>query len=189
MIRILTHAIATMAALAFATISGSSNAYSAEKTHEQWFELNSVTQTVHRTQNLMVCINGSASKSDKSDYVVATEIVALDLTGDIILVKELRAPDFGFQCVDIPYTELLGPRFETDPMPDSVTLRIDVRRSVGANQSETVGANQSQTVGANRPKTTGEIMTIGFTGKAEQHLHIELEKVRITSYNLNGIAE
>jgi hypothetical protein len=173
MIRQLTYALGTIVALAFGCILASSNAYAAYK---GWIELNSVTQTVPRAQHLMVCVNGSPSKSDTSADVVQTEMVALDLTGNIILVKELRAPDFGFQCVEIPYAELLGPRFGTDPMPDSVTVRIDVRRSIGADQAVSIGS----------PRTTAEIMTIGYDGKAEQHLHLRLYAVKVTSYSVNG---
>jgi hypothetical protein len=169
------YAITTILALALVPLVGSS-AYSAD--HEEQIDIHGVTWRMFNSQHLMVCLNGSASNSSgNSQPVVNTEMVALDLKGNAILAKELRAPVGGFDCVEIPYADLHPPRFDSDPIAESITFRIDIRRSV---------APTTKTVVVDLPETNAAFMNIGSTGKTEQYLEFRLYAVKVTSYSVNG---
>ncbi len=160
---ILRHMISAFGLLTFISAFASS-AVSAPSNNP--FEIRSYSWGVATPQTLRVCVNSLPSGVGK-DVPTETDSIfyVIDVSGSILLKRELRVPPAGFQCLDIPYVELVRAGLQPDPMTGALTFRVDIlhpssRGKVG------VGANQILSpIGAvmNIRATTGQIETYEAT--------------------------
>jgi hypothetical protein len=114
------------------------------------------------TQTLKTCVSSSPRTSANPQPVRFTVVFhgIYNSAGELVLRGELRVPVGGFQCVDVPYAELVAAGLEPDPRTGAITFRIDILSQRGSTD-EGVGSNQTRTVGAvmSVDAATGKIET------------------------------
>src|SRR5688500_13453567 len=108
---VLRHTMSALAAVAFVSVFASGPAF----TQHAYSSYRLVFPTSN-TQFLRVCVGGSRDASHSNIPTEADTIFyVIDQSGSMVLERELRPPAAGFQCIDIPYAELVAAGLPPDP--------------------------------------------------------------------------